>query len=363
MTRHVVTGTATGEEGVMSSEIWVLGATGRTGRAVVTRLHGRGVTVVPVGRDAERLAQVLPGARTVRGDLDEVLAAIGQEAPAVVVNTVGPFTATAVRVARACPPGTHYVDVANELPATQALLDLDAEAAATGRVFVSAAGFGAVATESLVLHLCAGRPTPVRVRVDAVASVAGEAGRVGAALAGSILGGLPDGGRRVSGGRLTRDGVGAHAEQLVTPDGDAVVSGSLPSAELLAAWRGSGAAEVVAASALVPTGPAVRLVPAASLLFRVPGVMAAAVRGLARVPMRAADRPRQHSWAHARVEWTDGQVCEGWLRAGDAMDVTAAACVEVAVRLARGEGRPGAHTPGALFGPELAVAAGAEFLD
>ena len=347
----------------MGSEIWVLGATGRTGRAVVARLHALGTSVVPVGRDAERLAQVLPGARTVVGDLDAVLAAVGREAPAVVVNTVGPFTATAVRVARACPPGTHYVDVANELPAAQALLDLDAEAAATGRVLVCAAGFGAVATESVLLHLCAGRPTPARVRVDAVASVAGEAGRVGAALAGSILGGLPDGGRRVSGGRLTRDRVGAHAERLTTPDGDVVVSGSLPSAELLAAWQGSGAAEVVAASALVPTGAVTRLVPAAGLLFRVPGVAALAIRGLARVPVTAGDRPRPHSWAHARVEWTDGEVREGWLRAGDGMDVTAAACAEVAVRLARGEGRPGAHTPGALFGPELALAAGAEFVD
>lgn len=35
---------------------------------------------------------------------------------------------------------------------------------------------------------------------------------------------------------------------------------------------------------------------------------------------------------------------------------------EVAQRLLRGEGRPGSHTPGALFGPELAEAVGGEFV-
>ena len=347
----------------MGDEIWVLGATGRTGRAVVARLAQAGAVVVPVGRDAARLAALDGAARVVAGSLDEVLAQLTSAAPAVVVNTVGPFTETAVRVARACPPGTHYVDVNNELAATRAVLDLDAEAAATGRTFVTAAGFGALATESVLLRLCAGRPAPARVRVDAIASVATEAGRLGSALAGSIVGGLPEGGRRVVDGRLVRDRPGSDPVRLTTPDGDQVVTGSLPSAELLAAWRGSGAGSVVAGSAMVPTGAAARVFPVAGALFRVPGVAALATRALARVPVQAADRPRAHTWARARVEWPGGTVRESWLRAGDALDFTAGAAAESALALGRGEGRPGAGTPGALFGPELAVAAGATFLD
>ncbi len=42
----------------MSSEVWVLGATGRTGRAVATRLHEAGVSLMLVGRDRERLEGV-----------------------------------------------------------------------------------------------------------------------------------------------------------------------------------------------------------------------------------------------------------------------------------------------------------------
>ena len=72
--------------------------------------------------------------------------------------------------------------------------------------------------------------------------------------------------------------------------------------------------------------------------------------------------PRTSSWGHARVEWSDGTVREGWLRVGDGTDFTAAVAAEVTQRLLRGEGRPGAHTPGSLFGPELAEAIGGEFV-
>ena len=146
----------------MSGEVWILGATGRVGRAVAARLHDDGVRLVLVGRHRERLddvtAQIGGRPRLVVGALDEALAELGQDPPAVVVNTVGPFAATAARVGHACPPGTHYVDVANEIPALQAIFDLGSQAAAAGNVLVTGAGFGVLATESVLLRLCDGQP-------------------------------------------------------------------------------------------------------------------------------------------------------------------------------------------------------------
>lgn len=351
----------------MNNEIWVLGATGRTGRAVATRLRAAGGAVVLVGRDHERLAGLaseLDGApRVVAGSLEMALVELARSAPAVVVNTIGPFTATAARVVRACPPGTHYVDVANEFGAVAAILGLHREAADTGRSLVAGAGFGVLATESVLMQVCEGEPTPSRVRVDAVPSVATEPGVIGSALASSILDGAPAGGRRVEHGRLTRSPLGAEPTRLTTPDGDVVVTGSAPTAELLAAWRASRAGSVVAASSVVPTGVAARLVmPVASTVLRIPAVARFGVRRLAQVSLKASDMPRRHSWGHARVEWRSGASREGWLRAGDGTDFTVAVAAEVALRLARGEGSPGAYTPGSLFGPELAIAAGGQFL-
>ncbi len=351
----------------MNRDIWVLGATGRTGRAVAARLHGAGLSLVLVGRNRERLAGVaaaLDGApRLMVGSLDAALAELSQNAPAVVINTVGPFTGTAVKVARACPPGTHYVDVSNELPAVQAVLALDQEAKDTNRTFVTAAGFGVLATESVLLRLCEGQPPAVRARVDAMASVATEAGVIGSALAATIVESAALGGRQVRRGRLVPAPAAGEPVQLTTPDGEVIGTASGASGELIAAWRASRADSVVAASSLLPTSALVRFVlPVVSALVRLPGVGGFAVRRLARLPLRAQDRPRPFSWAHARAEWPHGEVREGWLRMGDAMDFTAGAVSEVARRLARGEGQPGAYTPGALFGPDLAVQAGGQFI-
>ncbi len=351
----------------MHDAVWVLGATGRTGRAIATRLHARGVPLVLVGRDRARLEQVaaaLDGApQLVVGTLGAALAGLARAAPAVVINTVGPFTTTAGAVARACPPGTHYVDIANEFPAVEQILGLDRRAAAAGQVFVTGAGFGVLATESVVLRLCAGRPPAARVRVDALASVALEAGVLGAALAATIVQVLSFGGRQVRQGRLVRARLLADPVHLTTPDGEALVTVSGPSGELLAAWRASAAAAVVAASSEVPSGAIARLVlPVVAPLCRLPAVGGFAVRRLARLPLGARAMPRPSSWAHARAEWPDGTVRAGWLRAGDGHAFTAAVAAEVAHRLLRGEGRPGAHTPGALFGPALAEAAGGAFI-
>ena len=58
------------------------------------------------------------------------------------------------------------------------------------------------------------------------------------------------------------------------------------------------------------------------------------------------------------MTWSDGTTSEGWLRFGEAQAVTVAIAAEVGRRLSRGEGRPGAFTPAALFGHELATTLG-----
>lgn len=350
----------------MTDEVWILGATGRTGRAVAARLRAAGVAPVLVGRERARLEQAateIGGAQVLAGHVEYVLAQIRTRAPSVVINTIGPFTRTSIPVSSACPPGTHYVDVANELSAVSAVLDRQDDAAAAGQTLVTGSGFGVLATESTVLRVCAGRPTPARLRVEAIPSLALEDGVMGEALAATIVDGLPGGGRRVANGRLVRSAVANDVRQVTTPNGDTVTTATLPSGDLIAAWRASGAAEVQSASSEIPSGIAVRLaVPALGALLRLGALRRVATRRLARTNLHARERPRPFSWGHARAEWDDGTVHEAWLRTEDAMDFTAATAAEVALRLCRGAGRPGAYTPGSLFGASLATDVGARFV-
>ncbi len=89
----------------------------------------------------------------------------------MVVNTVGPFTTTALEVVRACPHGTHSIDRANELPAVERALDLDRQATAADRVSDTGTGFGVHATESAPPRLCEGQPPATQLCADALAAI------------------------------------------------------------------------------------------------------------------------------------------------------------------------------------------------
>ena len=232
-----------------------------------------------------------------------------------------------------------------------------------GRTLITGAEFGVLATESVDAMLCQDRPPAARVRVDALPSVATEQGAVGEVLAATIVGALPEGGRRYQGGQLVRSRLGSDPERLTLPDGSQVSTTAVPFGELLAAQRTSGAPDAVSASSLLPAGAIARVVlPLASAVLSIGPLRDLAQRRLAQVRTKARPRPTEHSWAHARVQWPDGTVREGWLRTGDAQDLTVATAALVATRLAAGHSSPGAYTPAAALGPDLAVDAGGTFL-
>lgn len=353
-----------------NGEVWILGATGRIGVAVAARLAARGLPVTLVGLDRARLDKV----RTDLGQSDLVkvvvadssasmAALITAERPAVVFNAMGSYTETAVPIARACMPGGHYVDLAADLVAIPKLLDLDETARAAGSTLVTGAGFGVLATEAVVAKLCETRPTPSHVRVDALSSVSTEAGVVGTAFAAAMVDLITTGGRRYDSGRLVNARLGSDVQVHRLPDGQTMKSAAAPAGELVAAHRISGAPNVTVTTGLAPTSAIVRVaLPALAALLSIPSLQRLAVRQLAKATLKAAPRPRAHSWGHAVLTWADGTSREGWLRADDGMDYTAAVAAETAARLARGEGKPGAYTPAAAFGADLATAAGGAFI-
>lgn len=349
----------------MSKEIWVLGGTGRTGRAIAANLAERDVPLVLVGRDAQRLAAAADPlhARVVVADnLAGMAAAIRRERPSVVVNTVGPFHDTAVQVAEAALPSGNYVDLANDVGTLTTLLGRDGAARKAGHTIVTGAGFGVTATESLVTHLMTGQSAAQRVRVDMIPSMASTSGVVGEALARSLVEGLPDipgggrfAGRRITGGVLAPAPIGGEPESLVTPDGDKVTTALMPLGEMLAAQRATSARSVSSASSEAPSGALTRLLlPMMLSLLNIGALRRFAGRSLAGVKTPDRAKPREHSWAHARIEWDGGDVREGWLRVPEAGQFTVSVAAEVAFRLLNEAGQPGAFTPAALFGSSLA---------
>ena len=349
----------------MDRTIAILGATGRTGRGIATALHAAGHPVILVGRNARRLdeiAQDLPGARVVSGSFSETLELLAHEAVDVVVNTVGPFERTAPETIDVL-ASAHYLDLANDPIAFGEVLGRSGAAQAAGRTLVTGAGFGVLATESAALRVRGDRPAPSAVRVDAMAAVAGDGGALGEALAATIVEGIGSMGRIPARKRRDWPAFGARRELVVTPEGQEIRSVGFPSGEFIAAASATGASSVFSASSEAPASRLVPFIlPLALVALRSARLRRSLIARLARMPFAESTITRP-SWARARAEWADGTQRTTWLRTGDGMDFTIAVATEVALRLARDEGRPGAFTPGQLFGAELAEAAGGTFVD
>lgn len=127
--------------------VLVYGAPGHTGRFVVDELLRRGLTPVPAGRSAERLARVAPRhdgleRREVRVDDPDRLRAAVSDVSAV-INCAGPFLETAIPLAvAAVAAGAHYLDVTAEQPVVQELYRrLDGPARTAGVAVVPAMAF------------------------------------------------------------------------------------------------------------------------------------------------------------------------------------------------------------------------------
>ena len=132
-------------------------------------------------------------------------------------------------------PDGNYVDLSIDNDTLSNLVDLHDEARSSNSSVIGGAGFGVLATEALVVRLCAGMPTPTRVQIDALSSYASEDGVMGEAFAVTSVDVMTIGGRVYRDGRLTAVPLGSNLRTHALPDGTTVKSAAVPSGELFAA--------------------------------------------------------------------------------------------------------------------------------
>jgi short subunit dehydrogenase-like uncharacterized protein len=314
------------------STILLLGATGTMGRLIAREAAGRGVSLVLAGRNLDQLVELAESlaptpVRAVLADAGNPAAYGSLVAGAdLVVNTVGPFSRHAGPVVDAClRAGVAYVDLANELPAVQDVLQRDAEARQRGVTLVTGAGFGVVATETLALLLAQQTGEQlVEAELAAAPAVASTSAGVRATVAEALTGGSA----RYRDGQLVAVPFGQDERTVAFPDRPRQVV-PVPVGDLIAAQRATSAPNVV-----------------------VFGDVSAHA-----VPPADTANLRSYAWAAATT--TSGRCLEARLTFGEGLQASASIAVEVASRVLA-SASPGAWTPGRLFGPELAEACGAQ---
>jgi short subunit dehydrogenase-like uncharacterized protein len=314
------------------SNILILGATGTMGRLIARQAAQRGLSLVLAGRDLDQLVQLAENlapapVRVALADLGDPRSLVA--GVDLVVHTVGPFSRHAGPVVEACMhAGVAYIDLANELPAVQDLLQRDAEARRRGVVLVTGAGFGVVATETLALRLAQrSEERLVEVQLATARAVASTSAGVRATVAEALTGGSA----RYAEGQLVAVPLGVGGRTVAFPDRPRQVI-PLPVGDLVAAQRATGAPNVV-----------------------VYGDISARSEST-----QDAAEMRSYAWAAATT--TSGQCVEARLTMGEGLQASASIAVEVATRVLASPA-PGAWTPGQLFGPQLAEACGAQVVE
>jgi saccharopine dehydrogenase (NAD+, L-lysine-forming) len=196
----------------------------------------------------------------------------------------------------------------------RAVLDRDDEARARDVALVTGAGFGLVATESLVLSLLANGIRPASVVVAAAASSAHDTLGVRTTVAETMA----DGATTYVGGELVRAPIGQGATTL-TFGGVTRPVVPVPVGDLEAARHLTGAPDVIAYTA-------------------------------------PCDPSQERSFAYAAITDPDGVRHTAELATGEGFAFTAAIAAETAIRLL-GDAKPGAWTPSHLLGLGLAAEA------
>ena len=356
----------------MTSTIAILGASGLVGRAIITELASSGDwRMTLIGRDADRLdavAHVVADAGSTPHTLaigeDRDWAALLNRAPRpdLVLNLVGPASDTAPPVQQWCVSrGVHYCDVANELAAVGGTLAGDTDARRAGVSVLTGAGFGVVATEALVVALRGDRPPAHSARVAAMPGMTSR----GRNVAASAVEVLAAGGRAYRGGTLTPTRPGAAFWRIPTPKGKSIGGIGVAVGDLASAQRASGADDVDAFTTEVPTNALLRAaLPAVARAARFGPVRRALeyVVTLTDSPGPAASDDEYVSLSYARLDWANGETRAGWLKMGDGYAFSGKVAAGAVRAQLAGTVPPGAHTPAAVLGPELAYQAGATLM-
>lgn len=341
----------------MANSILVYGAYGYTAQLIARFARERGVELVLAGRDPERtraVAEATGHAHTSFGLAEPRALAEALAGHSVVIHCAGPFEHTYRAMADAClASGVHYVDITGEISVFEGLAARDAESRSRGVMLLPGGGFDVVPSDCLAAHLHRRLPTATHLE-----------------LAFRNLGGAVSHGTAMTmvenlhrGGLVRRDGVlvevpTAHATRTIEFPTGAQPSMTIPWGDVSTAYHSTGIPNILVYTG-VPRGAATLArisQPFASWLGSsfTQRTLKRMVDGRPAGPddaMRA--RAKSELWGEARDG--SGNVVRATLVTPEGYTLTALTALDIAVRAARGEAKPGFMTPSKAFGADYVL--------
>lgn len=335
----------------MSASFLIYGAYGYTGQLVAELALESGLHPVLAGRDATRLTPLAERlgleSRCFALHNSEALDAALEDA-ALVAHCAGPFSHTALSMARAClRTGTHYLDITGEIAVFESLAALDAEAQGAGVMLLPGAGLDVVPSDCLAVFLAQRLPAAERLTLALHSSGAASHGTTL-----TMLEYLPQGGRVREDGVLTPVPLG-HKQMEVDFGEERHTAVCIPWGDVATAYYSTGIPNIevyMAAPASLRAGLGVlrglrgllATKQAQALLRRL------VPRGGPGAETRAAD----YCLLWGAVEDLAGNREEARLRTPDGYTFTACSVVSIARKVLGGAAPPGFQTPAKAYGAD-----------
>jgi short subunit dehydrogenase-like uncharacterized protein len=331
----------------------ICGATGYTGRLILTRCLARGIRPILAGRSeaVRELASShgLPG--TVVG-LEDPLALEGAMGGVkAVLHCAGPFSHTSRPMADAClAAGVHYLDITGEISVFEALAVRNAEARGRGVMLLPGAGFDVVPSDCLALHLKERLPTANRLVLAFESS-----GGLSRGTATTMVENMSRGGAVRREGRIVPVPAGWKTIHLDLGRGPVTVT-TIPWGDVATAWYSTGIPEI---EVYTRTTAAMRFGLVASRYLG-PILSSAPVQRVLKGRIRrgapgpdAAARARGVSRIYGEVSDPKGRTARARLTGPEGYTMTAHTAVAAAERVLAGEATPGFRTPSLAFGSQF----------
>jgi short subunit dehydrogenase-like uncharacterized protein len=337
---------------------WLLyGATGYTGSLIARMAAERGMRPILAGRDAAKLAGVVPGLPTRAFGLD----AIDLGGVALVLHCAGPFSATSRQMADAClARGVHYLDITGEIGVFEALARRSAESRAAGVMLMPGVGFDVVPSDCLAAYLHRRLPTATHLRL-AFQSF----GRLSRGTAKTMAENLPHGGAVRRGGRIVRVPACWRTRTIDIGAGP-VVCMTIPWGDVSTAYHTTGIGNI---ETYLAAPPPMRLLARLSRPFTSWLGSRWVQDWLKRRIESGPPGPSEEGRARGKMllwgEVTDdrGAKAVARLRGPEGYTWTALTALAVVERVLAGDVQPGFQTPGGLYGPDFVLGPGVERKD
>lgn len=343
----------------MSKRLLIYGAYGYTGKLIVDEALRVGLRPTLAGRDGNAITEMsrdlgLPGIAFSLEDAQEMRRAL--ETSDVVLHCAGPFHRTSKPMANAClATGTHYLDITGEIDVFEALAARDDEARQRNVMLLPGCGFDVVPTDCMAAFLAARLPEAERLRL-----AFSSGGGISRGTMNTMIDNLGEPGAIRRAGKIVPVPPAYDSLDVDFGRGPRKVV-TIPWGDVSTAFHTTGIRDIRVYTTVKPS--AIKWLRLSRHLggllqsrFVKRRLQAHVNRGRPGPDPRQRDQSRSLVWGAASSP--DGRRVVARMNGPNGYTFTAVSAIAIAARVLDGRAQAGFHTPGGLFGPDLAVELG-----